>query len=104
MATITRQRIRFAGDSVRFDGPRDKLRTAMPVFWRGNDLQFEVAVFENDLLQDISNLTQLTLEIKALGSDGVPPDPTATALMSKSVDAVDMNNSLTLTQWNDGST
>ncbi len=103
MATITRQRIRFAGDTAKLDGPRDKLRTAMPAFWRGNDLQFEIAVFENDVLQNVSNLTQITLEIRAMGSDGAPPDPSVAALMSKSVNAVDLNNSLTLTQWNDGS-
>lgn len=103
MATITRQRIRFAGDTAKLDGPRDKLRIAMPAFWRGNDLQFEIAVFENDVLQDVSNLTQITLEIRAMGSGGEPPDPSVAALMSKSVNAVDLNNSLTLTQWNDGS-
>ena len=103
MATITRQRIRFAGDTAKLDGPRDKLRIAMPAFWRCHDLQFEIAVFENDVLQDVSNLTQITLEIRAMGSGGEPPDPSVAALMSKSVNAVDLNNSLTLTQWNDGS-
>ncbi len=96
MGTIPRQRIRVAGDPARFDGPADEQTGGTPRFWRGNDLQFEVGVFHNGVLQEVTNLASLTLEVKAAGEDGAPPGPGDTALMSKTADS--FNNDLTLEQ------
>ncbi len=103
MTTLARQRIRIAGDAARFDGPRDLQSNATPVFWRGNDLQFEIAVFNNGVLMEVSNFASLTLEIKAEGANGAPPDPADTALMSKTISSGALNNGLVLDDWNAGS-
>ncbi len=102
MATLTRQRIRIAGDAARTDGPRDLQSNATPVFWRGNDLQFEIGVFNNGVLMEVSNLASITVEIKGLSSKGTAPDPGAVALMSKTVGAGSLNNALLLADWNSG--
>ncbi len=102
MATLTRQRIRIAGDAARFDGPRDLQSNGSPVFWRGNDVQFEIAVFNNGVLMAVSNLASITLEIKALGANGAPPAATDVALMSTTISAGALNNALILADWTSG--
>jgi len=100
MSTLTRTRLRLAGDAANFDAPLDVLRRATPQFWRGNDAQFELAVFFNGALQDVSNLASLTLEIRPLGSGGAAPDPGFTPLMGATVTSFD--NTTTLDSWNSG--
>jgi len=100
MSTLGRTRLRLAADTASFDAPLDVLRRATPQFWRGNDVQFELAVFFNGTLQDVSNLASLTLEIRPLGANGGPPDPSFTPLMGATISSFD--NTTTLDDWNAG--
>jgi hypothetical protein len=100
MSTLTRTRLRLSGDAANFDAPLDVLRRATPQFWRGNDVQFEIAVFFNGALQDVSNLASLTLEIRPLGTGGAAPDPGFTPLMGATITSFD--STTTLDNWNTG--
>jgi hypothetical protein len=99
MSTLGRTRIRLAGDAANFNGPLDVHSSATPQFWRGN----EVAVLFNGALQSVANLASVTLEIRAPGPAGAAPDPSATPLMSATVDRGALDDTLTLDTWNDGS-
>jgi len=100
MSTLGRTRLRLAADAACFDAPLDTLRRATPQFWRGNDVQFEIAAFFNGALLDVSNLASLTLEIRPLGSNGQAPDPSFAPLMGATITAFD--NTTTLDDWNAG--
>ncbi|HTB63876.1 MAG TPA: hypothetical protein VK737_09825 [Opitutales bacterium] len=100
MSTLARTRLRLAADAASFDAPLDVLRRATPQFWRGNDLQFELALFFNGALLDVSNLASLTLEIRPLGANGAAPDPSFAPLMGATVTSFD--NTTTLDTWNSG--
>jgi hypothetical protein len=100
MSTLGRTRLRVAADAASFDAPLDVLRRATPQFWRGNDVQFEIAVFFNGALLDVSNLASLTLEIRPLGANGHAPDPSFAPLMGATVTSFD--NTTTLDNWNAG--
>ena len=65
-------------------------------------MQFEIAVFNNGVLMEVSNFASLTLEIKAEGENGAPPDPADAALMSKTISSGALNNGLVLADWNSG--
>ncbi len=69
MSILGRTRLRLATDTASFDAPLDVLRRATPQFWRGNDVQFELALFFNGALLEVSNLASLTLEIRPLGAN-----------------------------------
>jgi hypothetical protein len=103
MSTLGRTRIRLAGDAANFNGPLDVNSRATPQFWRGNDVQFEIAVFFNGVLQSVANLASVTLEIRTPGPAGGAPDPSSTPLMSATVDAGSLDNTLTSDTWADGS-
>ncbi|HVU37929.1 MAG TPA: hypothetical protein VHC95_06310 [Opitutales bacterium] len=100
MSTLGRTRLRLAADAASFDAPLDVLRRATPQFWRGNDVQFELGLFFNGALLDVSNLASLTLEVRPLGANGGPPDPSFTPLMGETVTSLD--NTMTLDDWNSG--
>jgi hypothetical protein len=100
MSTLGRTRLRLAADTASFDAPLDVLRRATPQFWRGNDLQFELALFFNGALLDVSNLASLTLEVRPLGANGGPPDPSFTPLMGATITSFD--GTTTLDDWNAG--
>jgi hypothetical protein len=100
MSTLGRTRLRLAADAASFDAPLDVLRRATPQFWRGNDVQFELAVFFNGALIDVSNLASLTLEVRPLGSNGQAPDPSFAPLMGATITTFD--NTTTLDDWNAG--
>ncbi len=100
MSTLGCTRLRLAADTASFDAPLDVLRRATPQMWRGNDVQFEIAVFFNGVLQDVSSLASLTLEIRPLGANGGPPDPSFTPLMGATVSSFD--NTTTIDDWNSG--
>ena len=94
MSTLGRTRIRLAADAANFNSPLDVNSRATPQFWRGNDVQFEIAVFFNGTLQSVANLASMTLEIRAPGPAGGAPDPSTSPLMSATVDAGALNDSL----------
>jgi hypothetical protein len=103
MSTLGRTSIRIAGDAANFDAPLDVNSRATPMFWAGNDIQFEIAVFDDGVLQSVANLASVTVEIRAPGPGGSAPDPSSSPLMSGTVDAGCLNDTVTLETWNDGS-
>jgi len=102
MSTLGRTRIRLAGDAANFNSPLDVNSRATPQFWRGNDVQFEIAVFFNGALQSVANLASMTLEIRVPGPAGGAPDPSATPLMSATVYAGALDDTTTQDTWNSG--
>ncbi len=100
MTTLGRTRLRLATDLAVFDAPLDILRRTTPQFWRGNDLQFELALFFNGTLLSVSNLASLTLEVRPLGANGGPPDPSFTPLMGATISSFD--DTTTLEDWHSG--
>jgi hypothetical protein len=100
MSTLARTRLRLAADAASFDAPLDVLRRATPQFWRGNDVQWEIALFFNGALLDVSNLASLTLEVRPLGANGHAPDPSFVPLMGATITSFD--NTTTLDNWNAG--
>jgi hypothetical protein len=95
MTQVTRQRLRLAVDTSRFDQVKDVTTAAAPVLWRGNDAAFEIALFRGTTLLDISNFASMTLEVKENTLAGIVGFP----LMSSTVLAAAFNNSLTTTVW-----
>jgi hypothetical protein len=65
MATIAT--IRIACDISNFDAPRDVHTGRTPIFWKGNDLQFQLAVFDRRILQPLDNIARIILDIKPMG-------------------------------------
>jgi len=67
-----------------------------PEIWRGNDVQFEIGLhLAGTLIEDISNLASLTIEVKSWADrDGV-------ALMTKTLAAASLNQNLTTALWAD---
>lgn len=86
--------IRCAFDMARpYTDVVDKLTGQTPIFWRGNDLRFEVVVMRNNTVLDVSNLASLTLEVRDDQSI------TSTPLMQKTVAGGAMDNTVTDTTW-----
>ncbi len=94
MAQLQRKRIRIQADNRSFSQSVDLITGATPVFWRGNDVQFEIGIYEDDVfIDDIGNITSLTVEIKA------EQDPESDTLMSNTIAYVDMDDSLVEEDW-----
>jgi len=102
MPTINSKRIRIAADAALLDAPQDTLTGLTPAFFRGNDLKIEFALFNKGILQDVTNIASVTLEIKASDEVFTPPDAGTPPLMTKTVAAVNLNTSLNITNWNAG--
>jgi hypothetical protein len=102
MSTLGRTRIRLAGDAANFNSPLDVNSRATPQFWRGNDVQFEIAVFFNGVLQSVANLASMTLEIRVPGPAGGAPDPSTTPLMSATVYSGTFDDTTTEDTWSNG--
>jgi hypothetical protein len=96
MSTISRRRIRIALDAGKATNYKhlDATTAQNPQHWRGNDLQVELAVYFGSTLQDIANLASITLEVKAANAAAADA-----ALMSKTVAAVDLDNTLDASTW-----
>lgn len=92
--------IRLACDSASFAPPQDILTNAVPQFWRAAALQLQLGLFVRAVLADVSALTSLTLEIKALTEANAAPAPDAPLLLTKTINA--FSTSLTLAQWTAG--
>lgn len=84
---IARKRIRLAADAAKQTTAYmlDQFTSATPELWRGNDVQFEIALFVNDaIVDDLSNIASLSVEVKdAADRDGA-------ALMTKTLAAADL--------------
>lgn len=99
MTQLTRQRIRLGVDTARFDQVKDVKTAAAPVLWRGNDAAFEVGFFRGPELLDISNFASLTLEVKTNDLAGITGAP----LMSHTISASSLDNTLNDATWSDES-
>lgn len=99
MSTLTRRRIRCKIDAAQKTTFKfvDVKTSSTPEFWRGNDLQFEIGIAWNgSLITDISNIASLTLQVKASAA-------ATEILMTKTLAAVDLVNTVTEANWADDS-
>lgn len=101
MSTITAQRVRMKVDPMH-RGQLLDVRSGEPAFFFvGNPLQFELAVFYEDVLQEVTNFSSVTVEIKAMPpQDAPPPQKTEVAQMAQT--ETTLNNTLTLPDWEAG--
>jgi hypothetical protein len=93
---LGRRRIRILADAAIAPGTalKDIFTGGTPASWRGNDIQFEIAIgVSNAIITDISNIASLTVTIL----DG--PTASANVLVAKTVLAADLNGALTSDQW-----
>jgi hypothetical protein len=95
---IKRRRIRLACDIRKTDALRDLITSASPLLPLGGDAQLEVAVFDNGVLADLSNVDSVTLNISKADKifiDGTPD-------ITKTLAAADLNLALTQILWDGG--
>ena len=64
-STLPIQRIRVKVDVTSFEHFKDVLTNLAPGFWDGNDLRIELALFKGAALLDISNISQLQVDVKS---------------------------------------
>lgn len=102
MSQVSRRRIRQAIDTSKFDAPQDLLTSTTSKLWNGSPSQFEIGLFygKTSLITDLSNLTELTHQIKASVNGGVPAEDAA-VLATKTVSSFDAT--LAADTWTDGS-
>lgn len=100
MSSFKRNRIRLPLDGIApFAQPSitDPNKGETAVFPHGRNINVEVAVFNNGVLDDLSSITSLTLDIKNLVSGVI--DPTGAALLTKTVNAAAFNLQLKQDNW-----
>jgi len=109
-AVLTSKPIRIKADVASYEPPVDERTGKTPQLRRGNDVQFEIGVFDNGVLQDIANIASITLTVKDLAAvddtsapDAGAPAPESAALMTQTLDAAAMDAALTGAAWEDGS-
>jgi hypothetical protein len=94
---ISAFRNRLRVDTSAREGIREELNGSNPFFWNGSAVQFEIGLFrKEDLVDDLSNIAGIVLEVKSLA------DKTGPALMSVTLTALDILGSLTLEEWDGG--
>lgn len=89
-------RLRFALDLRSRDAFTDLLTGRSPVIWRAADLQFELGLFDDAALYDLTDVDQITIEVKAAD------DLQGPALLRVTADYADLNRSLTMEDWTAG--
>ncbi|MDR2677763.1 MAG: hypothetical protein LBB26_04380 [Puniceicoccales bacterium] len=94
--------IRIACDVSNFDAPRDVHTGRTPIFWKGNDLQFQLAVFDRRVLQPLGNITRIILDIKPMGPEDTAPDVSVLPLMRGEAAAASFDDSVTEETWENG--
>lgn len=95
MSTLGRRRIRILADVAVPPGTplKDIFTSATPAVWRGNDLQFELAIgMSTAIIADIGNIASLTVSILS------GPNPTDAALVSKTLTSAELTT-ITQEQW-----
>lgn len=93
---ITADRVRIAVVQTSKDAVADIISGNTPVWYNGNDLQFEIAFFTDvslGVLDDISTIDSITLQIKPLTNRRGNP------VMSATLASGSLNAGLTLAQW-----
>jgi hypothetical protein len=94
--------IRIACDISNFDAPRDVRTGRTPIFWKGNDLQFQLAVFDHDGLQSLANINRIILDIKPMGPEETAPDVSILPIMRGEAPADTFDESITDETWKNG--
>lgn len=107
--SFLRNRIRLAlaiaapvGDGSSAPQLFDVITGATPRLTRARAVQFELALFNNGVLDPLTGLTSITLEVKPVTAAGVI-DTAAAAVMSKTVSAASFNAALTQDIWDNDS-
>lgn len=99
MSSFQRNRIRLAADGAKpFADLLDQITGATPILPHGRNINVEVAVFNNALLDTLASVSSLTLDIKDLTAGGVI-EPTAGALLTKTVSSASFNLQLKQDNW-----
>ena len=99
MSSFQRNRIRLAADGAKpFADLLDQITGATPILPHGRNINVEVAVFNNALLDTLASVSSLTLDIKDLTGGGVI-EPTAGALLTKTVSSASFNLQLKQDNW-----
>lgn len=101
MPPLTRQPLRLALDLEQSEKTKLTLGKTTPHFWRGNDIDFEIAVFKGFTLLDISSLASMTLDLFKL--DKTNKKLLGAPLLSQTLAAGQLNAALTPETWKDGS-
>ncbi len=94
MTTLIRKRIRLKIEADKFANAQDVRTSNTPKLYRGNDAQFELCMFWNDAIIDMSNVASLTL--------GIYDTNRSTLRASKTIDAADITASPTADGWTAG--
>lgn len=96
--TFSRHRIRFKIDQAKPTPLVNTYTTATAEVYRARALQFDIGVFYDGALCSVANLTSMTLEVKALNTDGSVSVASA-PLMTKTVAAAAMDDTLDAATW-----
>lgn len=100
MAQLARRRIRLQVDAAKDNSldnqVLDVYTQASPTLPRGNDVQFEIGIFHDDVLQSVANLDSLTLNVVA------DDDRDGTPVMTKTLSAGELDDTLAAGTWSDG--
>lgn len=91
MNNLSRQRIRLACDPAKDQSPLDLITNLAPNLLRGVDVQFELGLFWNDVIQPVSGISSLTLEIREKRTG----DP----VISSTLTGATLDASLTWESW-----
>ncbi|MDR1233372.1 MAG: hypothetical protein LBJ75_03915, partial [Puniceicoccales bacterium] len=92
--------VRIKADTSSFNNPIDVLRGEIPQFWRGNDIRFEIGIFDGENVLSVSNYASISLAIRKLTDDGKVPSASTPALMQKVCTSFD--DTLTSETWGNG--
>ncbi|MDR2432222.1 MAG: hypothetical protein LBD34_00505 [Puniceicoccales bacterium] len=92
--------VRIKADTLSFNNPIDVLRGEIPQFWRGNDIRFEIGVFNGENVWSVSNYASISLAVRKLTGDGKVPSASTPALMQKICTSFD--DTLTSATWENG--
>lgn len=98
---LTHQILRLAADTASFANPLDLRRQATPSFWRGSDIVFQLAFFDNAVLLDPSGFASCTIELRPAGLGLAAPAPGTAPVLSRTTGG--FNAALTLSNWQNGS-
>ena len=100
---LSPHRLRLACNLAGFSAPLDKVTGKPPILWTANDCVVEVGLFAGTpaaatLIDDLDNLTSLTLELVARGSGlgGAPTTGTTPVILTTVTTA---NAACTFAEW-----
>ena len=95
------KRLRIFADIARPKTLTDLLGNQRLSYFRGNDIQFEIAVAENGNLIDASKIEEIIIQVKDLANGQAPP-PSSPSLIEVTLGSANINDNLTLADWKSG--